>query len=131
MHFGPSAAAADEAIYEKMKEAQGTGGWRGAFNGGSSQGEGHFGGGVGARASTSSAAHKEARWRRYGVAFADRGPMERDYYRQRAQAHRAGVAARRAWWPLQLALFAGVGAAIWKGMDALDPRIVEKRSGGK
>ena len=55
--------------------------------------------------------------------------MERDYYRQRAEVHRAGRAARRAWWPLQLALFAGMGVAIWKGFDLLEPQVHERHSG--
>lgn len=95
-----------------------TAGWRAAFTGSPQAG-----------AAEAENIRKEARWKRYGVAFADRGPMERDYYRQRAEVHRAGRAARRAWWPLQLALFAGMGVAIWKGFDLLEPQVQERHSG--
>jgi len=65
------------------------------------------------------------------VAFADRGPMERDHYRTRAAAHRQAVAVRRAWWPLQLGLFAILGMGVATAMDHAQKGQVTQNTGGQ
>ena len=83
-----------------------TGGWRAAFSSSAS-----------AASEEAAQVRKEARWRRHGVAFADRGPMEREHYRSKAAAHRHAIAVRRAWWPLQLGVFALLGMGLATAFD--------------
>ena len=82
------------------------GGWRSAFSANPNL-----------HSEEAEAIRKEARWRKYGVAFADRGPLERDAYRQAAQNHRKSIAVRRAWWPVQLAIFAALGLGVATTME--------------
>lgn len=98
MHFGPSADQMNQAFYDRYKEARRckshlwpnldqkqfihllspivfTAGWRQRFgmNPDGQESE-HF-----------AARNKEYHWRNHGVAFADRGPMETDFYQHHAQ----------------------------------------------
>lgn len=98
------------------------GGWRAAFSSDAAGGSG---------AEEAQQVRKEARWRRYGVAFADRGPMERDHYRSRAAAHRQAVAVRRAWWPLQLGLFAVLGIGVATAFDHAQKGSLRPSGGGQ